>query len=80
MLCSNCRIRIVSPTRKKYCVPCGANASAIWKRRQRRIWNQLGQPYWLDNWKHKTDEERRAYYRNYMRAYRQKARSTRRRA
>lgn len=74
MVCSACRARPVPPDRRKYCNECGARASALWKRHQRRAWRESGQKYWLDNWKHKPTEERRAYYRRYMRLYREKLR------
>lgn len=70
MMCSACQAKPVAPNRTKYCSDCAASASVLWKRRQRRAWKQSGQKYWRDNWKHKSDQERRAYYRAYMRTYR----------
>ncbi len=72
MVCSACQENPVAPGRRKYCTECGAHASVLWKRRQRRAWKRLGQKYWRDNWKHTSDEERCAYFRQYMRAYRRK--------
>ena len=74
MVCSACRVRPIAPNRRRYCTLCGRRASALWKRRQRCAWKESGQKYWLDNWKHKTPEERKAYYRAYMRAYRRRLR------
>ncbi len=72
MVCSACHIQAVPRLRRKYCTVCGLRASVLWKRAKRHAWKQSGQKYWLDNWKHKSDAERRAYFREYMRAYRRK--------
>jgi hypothetical protein len=76
--CFSCHLKPISRRNRKYCALHSSQASILWKRRQRQLWKQSGQTYWLDNWKHKSDEERRTYYRNYMRAYRRKAKSRRR--
>jgi len=44
----------------------------LWKRKHRRVWKSAGDKYWLSDWKHKTPEERKAYFRAYMREYRKK--------
>jgi len=68
MVCLACQSRPVACNRRKYCAECGAHASAVWKRSQRSAWKHSGQKYWLDNWH--SDEERRRYFREYMRQYR----------
>jgi hypothetical protein len=77
MFCAICGIHPVPPKSRSYCAACRDGASARWKRRQRQVWKQSGQKYWRDNWKHKSDQERRAYYRAYMRAYRRRRRQER---
>lgn len=52
---------------RKYCRAHSRQASAIWKRQH---------PEWRTPWK-KTDEERRTYFREYMRRYRQRKREGR---
>jgi len=71
-LCAHCRFKPVTPPKRKYCDDCSPLASTIWKRTHRRLWNAQGDSHWRANWKHKTDEERKAYFREYMRKYRQK--------
>src|SRR5262245_6963241 len=73
-LCHSCEVRRISPRRRKFCDRCGMLASLVWKREKRREWRGLGQKYWLDAWKHVSDEERKAYFRTYMREYRQNKR------
>jgi hypothetical protein len=74
-LCLYCHTRPIPPLKRKYCDVHSGEASAIWKREHRRQWKALGDRYWLADWKHKSDEERRAYFRAYMRAYRLKRRA-----
>jgi hypothetical protein len=57
---------------RKYCAHCAPLASRLWKRDHRRLWKAAGDPYWLTDWKHKTPDERRAYFRTYMRRYRRR--------
>jgi len=57
---------------RKYCKAHSSLASAIWKRVHRRLWKKAGDPYWLSDWKNRTIEERRTYFRNYMRRYRRR--------
>jgi hypothetical protein len=74
MVCVNCLQNPVPVKSRKYCTSCASGASLRWKRAQRRKWKSIGQRYWVDNWKHLSDADRRAYFRNYMRLYRQKRR------
>jgi hypothetical protein len=76
-LCFYCHTRPILPPKRKYCDAHSRVASVVWKREHRRQWKALGDRYWLADWKHKTDEERRAYFRAYMRAYRLKRRRQR---
>jgi hypothetical protein len=76
LVCSNCKEREIPKGRRKYCDPCGSQASLIWKRAQRQNWRKSGQVYWRDNWKHATEAEKRAYFRIYMKAYRFRKRET----
>jgi hypothetical protein len=71
-LCSYCNTNPIVGRGRKYCPDHTRQASTIWKRKHRRLWKALGDKYWLADWKHKTPEERRAYFRNYMRAYRRR--------
>src|SRR5436309_13625120 len=75
-LCQHCHIRLISGRKRKYCAEHSLLASILWKRRHRRLWKAAGDKYWLSDWKNKTEGERRAYFRTYMREYR---RGTRRR-
>ena len=59
---------------RKYCQSHSRLASAIWKRTHRRLWKVSGDRYWLSDWKNRTTEERRTYFRSYMRAYRRRVR------
>ncbi len=67
-LCQHCHSAPVTGRKRKYCVQHSRSASAIWKRAHRRLWKAQGDKYWLADWK--SPEERRAYFRAYMRAYR----------
>jgi hypothetical protein len=71
-LCRHCRQQPVVGCKRKYCDVCSPLASLFWKRVHRRLWKAAGDQYWLTDWKHKTPDERRAYFRVYMRAYRQR--------
>jgi len=71
-LCSYCRQNPVVGRNRKYCPDHARQASAIWKREHRRVWKAAGDKYWLDEWKNKTPEERRAYFRDYMREWRRR--------
>ena len=73
-LCISCNTAPVVGRARKYCPKHSRQASALWKRAHRRLWKAMGDKYWLADWKHTTSEERRAYFRNYMRSYRQKRR------
>ena len=73
-LCHWCQTALIVGRKRKYCPEHSRQASLIWKRVHRRLWKAAGDPYWLADWKHKTVEERRAYFRTYMRAYRKKLR------
>ena len=70
-VCAVCGTPLRAP-RRKYCTAHGNLASLLWKREQRRKWKQAGDAYWESDWKNKTSEERRAYFREYMRAYRRR--------
>lgn len=61
---------------RKYCLYHSKLASAIWKRAHRRLWKAAGDSYWLSDWKNRTTEERRAYFRSYMRDYRRRIRAS----
>jgi hypothetical protein len=71
-LCAYCHTRPLMGRGRKYCPEDGPKASVIWKREHRRAWKASGDKYWLADWKHKTSEERRAYFRDYMRKYRRR--------
>ena len=75
-MCIICQQREIAVGRRKFCASCGPDASRIWKQRQRRAWRKAGERYWRDNWKHASDAERRAYFRNYMKAYRLRQRES----
>ncbi len=70
-LCVACH-NPLKPGFQKYCEAHSKLASALWKQEHRRGWKAAGDPYWLSDWKNKTPEERRAYFRVYMRAYRRR--------
>lgn len=74
-LCGHCKLNPIGPGRRKYCDACGPRASALWKASFRRDtsaqWRasgKAGSPPWLDYWP--SPEARRAYYREYMKAWR----------
>lgn len=71
-LCERCKCRQVPHHRRKYCDKCGTLASTLWKREKRKEWKNAGQRYWLDAWKHVSAEEKRRYFREYMRRYRRR--------
>ena len=71
-LCFSCHRKPISGRNRKYCQDDSRQASAIWKREHRRLWKAAGDKYWLSDWKNKTSEERRAYFRTYMQEYRRK--------
>jgi hypothetical protein len=65
-LCQHCQTAPVTGRKRKYCDTHSREASAIWKRRH---------PELRGSWK--DPDERKAYYRQYMREYRQKKRQGR---
>ena len=74
-LCHECHSQPIGPGNRRYCGGCSRSASARWKARNRRQWaerwradGRQGQPPWLDGWP--SLEARRAYYREYMAAWR----------
>ena len=73
--CDHCQRR---PARRRYCRPCGRQASALYNRELRREAKAAGEKYWLEWWEKAFGEEaplkRREYQRNYMRAYRRRKR------
>jgi hypothetical protein len=71
-LCRYCHQDPVVGRKRKYCPEHSRQASAIWKRIHRQLWKAQGDKYWLTEWK--SDDERRAYHRHYMRAYRERQR------
>jgi hypothetical protein len=71
-LCNYCRQNPIVGRNRKYCPEHARQASAIWKREHRRAWKAEGDKYWLADWK--TPEERRAYFRTYMREWRRRRR------
>jgi hypothetical protein len=71
--CRHCG-QALAGRQRHYCTECGPLASRLWKRAHRRLWKAAGDRYWLTDWKHKTPDERRAYFRTYMRAYRRRQR------
>jgi len=73
--CGHCGQQLLVGRQRKYCDLCSPLASLLWKRRHRRLWKAAGDPYWLTDWKHKTSDERRTYFRDYMRAYRRQQRN-----
>ena len=73
-LCHWCQTAPIVGRKRKYCLEHSRQASVIWKRKYRRLWKAAGDKYWLVDWTNRTPEERRAYFRTYMRAYREKLR------
>lgn len=71
-VCCHCQSRPISGRKRKYCDVCSSEASAIWKRAQRARWSRSGEKYWRADWH--SDEQRRVYFREYMRRYRQRRR------
>lgn len=71
-LCRHCHENPIVGRRRKYCPEHARTASILWKREHRRRWKAAGDKYWLDDWKHKTPEGRREYFRTYMREYRRR--------
>jgi hypothetical protein len=74
-LCKICQKHEVSGRRRKYCGPeCAREAKNQWKRDLRKKSKELGTK--LENtWR--TPDERRAYYKTYMRRYRKRTRKKR---
>lgn len=72
-MCSHCGCRPITPPLRKFCALHSRMASTLWKRASRRRWRAAGDPYWQSDWVHKTVEERRKYFREYMRGYRRRA-------
>jgi hypothetical protein len=70
--CHYCHQAPVSGRKRKYCDEHSREASAIWKREHRRLWKAQGDKYWVSEWK--SPEDRRAYFRTYMRGYRRRRR------
>jgi hypothetical protein len=74
--CTGCGRGVVHPPKRKYCDNCSRQASAAWKRKHRHLFSirwrhdPAGPPPWMDGWR--TPEERRAYYRDYMRKWRKR--------
>jgi hypothetical protein len=71
--CTYCNAAPITGRRRKYCDPHSRQASAIWKREHRRRWKAEGRRYWRED--ARSDEERRGYFRTYMRAWRQRRRT-----
>ena len=67
----------VQGRKRKYCDQHSRTASTRWKRAYRLVCKRKGDQYWLSDWKNKTTEERRAYFRDYMRKYRRRLRVAR---
>jgi len=74
-VCSYCQ-KDLPPGKRKYCSTHSNLASVLWKREHRRLWKQKGEKYWLSDWKSKSHEERKEYFRRYMRNYRRRRSST----
>lgn len=81
-LCTICGIRVAALPRRRYCGSvCAKEAIRRWKRdvrdRTRKLWlaGLSTEPPWMDGWK--TRDERRAYYREYMRKRRRTQRAAR---
>jgi hypothetical protein len=71
-LCHSCHVKPILGRKRKYCEEHSRLASVLWKRERRRLWKEKGQKYWQDAWENKTPEERKAYFRQYMRQYRRR--------
>lgn len=76
-LCTHCQNAPIPRGKRRYCATCSPIASRIWKARQRQQWasdwrsrGQVGSPPYLDAWP--SRDEFRAYFRNYMRAWRRR--------
>lgn len=81
-LCTICEIRAAAPPRRRYCGSvCAKEAIRRWKQdvrdATRKLWlaGLSTDPPWMDGWK--TLDERRAYYREYMRKRRRAQRAAR---
>jgi hypothetical protein len=72
-MCVFCHARPITGRKRKYCDEHSSLASVLWKRNERRTF-PASQGDWLINWKNKSPEERKAYFRAYMREYRRKRR------
>jgi hypothetical protein len=80
MRCFACQSEEIPPGHRRYCAACSPKATARWKAAHRRLWaeqwraeGRSSPPPWLDGWP--SLEARRAYYRAYMRAWRQRRRA-----
>ena len=73
-LCHWCQAAPIVGRKRKYCLEHSRQASLLWKRKHRQLCKATCDKYWLADWANKTPEERRAYFRMYMRGYRQKLR------
>jgi hypothetical protein len=71
-LCNFCHLAPITGRKRKYCDLHSKLASTLWKRKHRRAWKDAGDKYWEADWKQKTADERRAYFRTYMREYRKR--------
>jgi hypothetical protein len=71
-LCIFCHLEPVTGRKRKYCDLHSKLASTLWKRQHRRLWKAAGEKYWDADWKGRTPDERRAYFRTYMRVYRER--------
>ena len=70
--CFSCHIKPILGRKRKYCEEHSRLASVLWKREHRRRWKAMGEKYWLTEWKNKAPEERKTYFREYMRQYRRR--------
>jgi hypothetical protein len=64
--CSLCNLQLTGRLRK-YCRDHSRQASTLLKRQYRRDERAKGPGYWRKEWAKKTEEERKAYFRNYRR-------------
>lgn len=71
--CTICNLQLAGRLRK-YCRDHSRQASTLLKRQYRRDEKAKSVRYWLEEWAKKTEEERKVYFRNYMRAYRRRKR------
>ena len=71
-----CRSCGAEGVRRRYCLECTPQASAIYKREARRNAKAAGERYWLEWWEKTYGEaalvKRREYQRQYMREYRRR--------